>query len=178
MAKQQSAVTAKPLRGNSQKLSRRKKLWLILAIVIAIPLLLGVGLEVNYQIRVSRLKSANQQIWNEVVKPVGGMVDFSNINGPHIWDICVDNGPCPEANDGWFILVDKNGENNIQQQILDTLKKNGYDTGTNYSVFGGTKKGLSLDLKFYSIGNSKPPYPAPAGRVWVELEANAYEVSQ
>jgi hypothetical protein len=160
---------------DSAKTPRHKKLWITLAVVLGALLVLAGALEVNLQLRTHKLNSANQQIWNDAIRSTGATRQFSNTFGAHFWDICTDNGPCPRASEGWFVLVDTNGESRVQQKIMETLKNDGYKAGTINSTFGGTKDGVSLNFDLGPVGSLQPPYPAPAGKNWVQLGVTAFE---
>lgn len=158
----------------------RSPLFKAACIIGALLLLLG-GAEVWYQIRVNNLRNVVDTIGKDAVESVGGINYYHYVHGEHVWNICVDTGPCPRVTESWFVLVDKNNdEATLINKIMQTLSSKGYQTGTtSYGWKGGVGiRNTTTTLEIGPITDETPPYNAPEEKEWATISASTYENTQ
>jgi hypothetical protein len=157
--------------------SRHKHpLWLkLLIVVLAISIVSGISIgiaEFNFQQRINSLTSRMDQVSERVVKPLGGVQYFSNIDGDHVWNSwCVDNGPCPMVNRGWFVITDAGvSEDDYKKKFLQALDQESSAAGTNDGRFP-----MMVYVTTTEHANASPPYALPVGKEWLSIDIGVYE---
>jgi len=152
---------------------RRKRVVIVLAILVAIPLItLGVA-EYNDQQKAHSLLGRVEEFGRSVLQSLGAVDLGSNVACAHVTDYVysLESGPCPRAGGSWLVSMSKGQDISF---ISASAQAAGYTVKqTDGQDAGFSKGGLGVGVTLRGLGNDKEPHTLSSDKMWVRLNIDA-----